>query len=78
MQDVIDSVDGAAGDILLGEIAFDEFHAGDVREILTLAGHQVVDDANAFAAADELFCQMGADETGAAGHEIVGHVSVVN
>ena len=57
----------------VGEIAFEELDAGKVIEIAALAGDQVVDDADAVAAANEFFREVGSDEAGAAGDEIRGH-----
>ena len=75
MKDVIDPVDGAGRDGEIGEVAFDEFNAGDVRQVLALAGDQAVDDAHASAAADELFREVGTDEAGAAGDEVGSHTA---
>ena len=66
---------GASSDVEVGEVALEEFHRRDVREVLALAGDQAVDDADAFAAADELLREVRPDEAGAAGNEIVGHIA---
>ena len=47
-----------------------------MRQVLPFARHETVDDANAFAAADELFCQVRADEAGAAGYQVQSHNGV--
>ena len=70
MEDVVDALDGALRDREIGEIAFEELDAGEVREVLALAGDQAVDDADLFAAANQFFCQVGSDEAGAAGDEV--------
>ncbi len=46
---------------------------GQMREVLALARDQAVDDADALAAANELFAQVRSNEAGAAGDEIVSH-----
>ena len=43
-----------------------------------MPGDEVVDDADAMSAPDELFGQVGADEAGAAGHEIVRHGAILD
>jgi hypothetical protein len=73
VQDVLDAGHGALSDREVGQVAFDELHTGDVCEVVALAGHETVDDADLFAATDELFREMGSDEAGAAGHEVMGH-----
>ena len=70
VQHVVDARDGASRDVEVGEVALEELDARDVREVAALAGDQAVDDADALAAADELFREVGADEAGAAGDEI--------
>jgi hypothetical protein len=50
----------------VGEVGFDELDARDVIQVAAFAGNQVVDDANAMAAAHELFGEMRTDETCAA------------
>ena len=54
----------------IGDVAFEELDARQMREVLAVAGDQAVGDADAFAAADELFCEVGTDEAGAAGDEV--------
>ena len=41
-----------------------------MREVLAMAGDQAVDDADLFAAADELFCKVGSDEARATRDEV--------
>jgi hypothetical protein len=48
-----------------------------MRQILALAGDQTVDDADAFAAPDQLFSQVGPDEAGTAGDEDIRHGWVI-
>jgi hypothetical protein len=73
VKDVIRSLDRADGEILVGQIAFEEFHALDVREIPAMARDEVVRDSNGVAAACQLFRQMRSDETCTAGDEIQRH-----
>ena len=47
MQDVVDALHGARRDREIGEIAFEEIDAGQMREVLAVAGDQAVDDADA-------------------------------
>ena len=70
MEDILHAVRGAAGHVADREIALEEFDALDVIEIAPLAGDQAVDDADAMAAPDELFGEMGSDEARAACNEI--------
>ena len=51
----------------------DELDARDVLQITALAGCEIVHDPDAVAAADQLFGQVGTNETGPAGHEIRRH-----
>ncbi len=53
------------------EVAFEELDAGHVRKIAAMSRNQAIGDTHAFAAAGELFCEMGSDETGAPGDEVV-------
>ncbi len=76
MEHEVSTLDDAARDIGIGEVAFNELHAADMRQVLPFARHETVDDANAFAAADELFCQVRADEAGAAGYQVQSHNGV--
>ena len=69
-QHEIDSLHGALANRHLCEVALEKFHADDVIEVAAFAGDQVVDDPHLMAAPDQLFRQMGTDETGAAGHEV--------
>ena len=61
--------DHAGGHRRIREIALDELHA--VAQVVLVAGDEIVDDAHAVAARDELFGNVRADEAGAAGNEIV-------
>ena len=70
MQDVVDALHGARRDRKIGEVAFEEIDAGQMREVLAMAGDQAVGDADLLAAADELFCEVGSDEAGATGDEV--------
>jgi hypothetical protein len=73
VEDVVGAGDGARGERHVGQVALDQLHAGQVRQVAAVAGAQVVGDADRVAAADELFRQVRPDEPGAAGHEIRGH-----
>ena len=73
MQNEIGARDSATRRIELRQVAFDKVHTADVCEVFTLAGDEIVDHANVLAAAHKLFCQMRADEPGAAGYQIEGH-----
>ena len=64
------AVDSAARHIAGGKVALEEFDALDMIEVAPLAGDQAVDDADAMAAPDELFGEMGSDEARAAGNEV--------
>jgi hypothetical protein len=44
-------------------------------KILAPAGYQTVGNANRMAAADQLFCQVGADETGTASYQVMSHIA---
>ena len=70
MQDVVDPLHRALRDRQIGEIAFEEIDAGQMREVLAMAGDQAVDDADLFAAAYELFCEVGSDEARTTGYEV--------
>jgi hypothetical protein len=73
VQHVVHTLDRAARHLDIGQVPLDQLDLRQMREVLALSGDKTVDDADARAAANELFCQMGTDETGAAGHEIVSH-----
>src|SRR5204862_4210357 len=79
VQDVLAPLDGALGDRLVGEVAFHQFDSGvGRRQVLPLAGDEVVRDANRFAAAQQFFDQVRADEAGAARDQIPWHRSIVS
>jgi len=52
------------------EIPFEELHAQNVIEVAALPSEQVVHDANLVATSDQLFRQVGTDESCAAGDEV--------
>ena len=62
MQDVVHSLHGAPGHPEIREVPLEEIDALDVRQVAAMAGDETIGDADAFAAADELFCQVGTDE----------------
>ena len=70
MEDVVDPLHGAPRDRQIGQISFEEIDTGQMREVFAMAGDQAVDDANLFAAANELFCKVGSDEARATCDEI--------
>ena len=70
MEDVVDPLHRVLRDREVGEIAFEEIDAGEMREVFTMAGDQAVDHADLFAAANQLFCKVGSDEAGATGDEV--------
>ena len=73
MKDVFDALHGTARDVDVCEVAFHEFDLRKMCEVLSLAGDQAVDDADALAATNELFAQVRPNEAGAAGDQIVSH-----
>ena len=83
MQDVVHALYRGLRDVGLGQIAGHELGrrrsaAGAGRlerrlEVVVLAGDEVVGDADAMTAPQQLLDQMRADETGAAGDEIRRH-----
>ena len=76
MQHVVDAAARPAchGDV--GEVALEELHVREVRQVLALAGDQAVHDADGLAATGQFFTEMRSDETCAAGNEIVSHFKV--
>ena len=77
MEHVVHATDRAMRDVDVGEVAVNELDLRQVREVLALAGDQAVDHANGFATTDEGFGEMGPDEPGAPGDEIVSHIANV-
>ena len=73
MKDEVHAADGPLRKRHVGEIALEKLDARDVIEIAALACNQTVRDANAVAAADELFGEVRSDETGTAGDEVLSH-----
>ena len=57
----------------IGKIAFDEFHGREVRDVLALPGAEIVDDAHALAAADQLLHQVRSDKARAASNQVSRH-----
>ena len=55
MQDVIDALHVKAGEILIGEIALDEFNGWQVIEIAAPARHQRISNTYALSAPNEFF-----------------------
>ena len=73
MQHIIHSRNGALCDIQIGEVAFEEFRAGEVFEVSSLAGNQAVNDTDRLPSPDELFGEVRSDEAGAASDEVSSH-----
>jgi hypothetical protein len=70
MQHVVDPLDSALRDCKVGEVPFNELDAREMCEISAMARNEAVDDTNPFAAANELFCQVGSDEARATRDEV--------
>ena len=70
MQHVVHAIDRPPGDCQVGQVAFDELHAGERHEVSPIAGDEVVGDAHTRAAAEQFFREVGSDEAGAAGDEV--------
>src|SRR5678815_4578587 len=73
MQHVVDASHRALGHREVCEVSLNQLDARNVRQVLALAGDEAVRDAHAFTAANQLFNQMGSDESGTAGDEVRGH-----
>jgi hypothetical protein len=64
VKDVVHAFDRASAGVRIPDIAFDEFDSpGKVREVLALAGKEVVQDADLMVAFQQLFNNMRADES---------------
>lgn len=57
----------------IGDVALEEFGAG--RQVLALAGGEIIQHAHAIAARDQRVREVGADEAGPAGDEVKRHES---
>ncbi len=73
VKDVIHALHRPPCDGEVREVAFEEVDAGYVRKIAAMSRNQAIGDTHAFAAACELFCEMGSDEAGSACNEVIGH-----
>jgi hypothetical protein len=73
VQDALDALYRTARKRQVRKIPFEKLHARNVIDVAPLACDQAVRDADYVAAADEFFCEMGADETGASGDEVLSH-----
>jgi hypothetical protein len=73
VQHVIHAGDGATGHVEVCQVALQEFHTRQVREIVTFARDEAVDYADSFAASHELLSQVGPDKAGTAGNKVIGH-----
>jgi hypothetical protein len=76
MQHVVGAGHGPFGNAWVGQIAEQEFDLGQVRQIFAFTRHQIVDNPDTFAAADKLFSEVGSNETGTAGDNILSHAEV--
>ena len=77
MQHVVAPVHRAPGDFQVGEVSLEEVDATDVVQIAALAGDERVGDADAVTAPDELLREVGSDEAGAAGDQVVSHADTL-
>jgi len=78
MQDIVGAAHGLAGDVQIGEIAFEKLDFRQVGEVLALARDQTVHDAHAFPATNELFGDVRTDEAGSPGYEKLGPELIAN
>jgi hypothetical protein len=69
------SIDRGVGDAAANQL--DLLLLDQVGDVLLAAGGEVVEDAHLVAFFDERVCEIGADETCAAGHEIMRHTRVL-
>ena len=74
MQHVVDALHRTACYVELGEITFNELDSRHMSDVLPLAGGEVIDDADALTATDELFHEVRTDKAGAAGYEVIRHL----
>jgi hypothetical protein len=68
MQHVIHSGGGPAGDLEIGQIAFDELDVRQMSEIVPVTGRKIVDNADPLASPYEFFGEMRTNETGPASY----------
>src|SRR5262245_52105233 len=73
MQHVLHALDRTLCRNRIRKIALKELDAMQRFEIVSLAGNQAVDDADAVAATQELFGDVRSDETGTAGDKVRRH-----
>ena len=73
MQHVVHPLDCTYTYGEVGQVPLEELHGGQVRQVTTFAGREVVDDPDDVSAADQLLSKVRADEAGAAGDQIRGH-----
>lgn len=72
VQAVCDAVHRAGERIRITDIALNEFDlVAKIREVVNLPGGEVVQYTDIFATPNERFDQMAADESSAAGHQIL-------
>ena len=62
---------------MLPRMQLDLLLLDELGDVLLAAGGEVVEDADLLAALDERVRQIGADEAGAAGDEVMGHDRVL-
>ena len=73
MEDVVASLGRAAGELDVRQIALQELDVRNVIEIALLAGDERIGDPNPVPTAHQFRGQVGTDETGAAGDQILSH-----
>ena len=75
MEHIVDAVRCAAREIQIRKIPFEKLYLRQVIEIAAAACDEIIGNADAMAAAEELFRKVRSDEPGAAGHEKLSHVT---
>ena len=69
MEHVVDISARASACRRIGDAALDDLHAAKGREILALAGREIVEHHDVVSFSDEVLDEMRSDESGAAGDE---------
>ena len=70
MQYIVDALHGAFCQREIGKVAFEKVDAGQMCEIVPMAGNQAVDDSHLFTAPQKLFCKVGSDEASATCYQV--------
>jgi hypothetical protein len=71
VKDDLDACAGSGAGLRIGEVAFDELHGLETREVSALASNKIVDAADGFATFKQFSCDGSADEAGGASDEIL-------